>query len=656
MIFGNDKVFYFFLLLIVAGFLFIRDSRVRRDFLARWKHLGNAERLTGPVTKPLIRKWLELLSFGLIICALAHPLSGIKNEGVKRKGVDIVIALDVSSSMLAEDYSPNRLQKAKQELKGLLDQIEGHRIGLLAFAGYAAVLCPITTDTSTLQTYLDVLDTQLFEHQGTALSDAIQKAIGMFDKRSPHGKALVLITDGENHDNDPLKSAREAHQAGIQIYCIGIGSSTGEPIPVINSSGEKTGHKTDARGEVVLTKLDQTTLSQIASLTGGQYYPATLNEVEIKNIFKEISRLEKGEFQAQNVFRYDDKYQIPLLWAFFLLLWAEAMGVRRGLIKSLISRGFKIFHSQPARAVFFLTILVTQYGFTKSNDIEKANKLYSESKYDEAAQKYSHFLASHPQNPEILFNLANTLYQKKAYTEAEKSYLKTQQSQKHFLTPQIKYSLGNIYFRKNQYEKALSYYKEAMELDSGDLDAKYNYEICLQKLESQKDNKTKDEDSQRQKQQKQLNPNDQKNKDQEHPKNQENKDDKQQEQKQKTETNKQNKTEEHPSQGQEIEKKKPNQEQKKKDRPEPQSQKEKSKQEEKKAASGKSKARSKHSSKKEPASSSTQEKDLNGKEKNQMTRNEALELLEAGHNDKKDLLYNLLRSQQQDAPKKGKDW
>jgi Ca-activated chloride channel family protein len=651
MIFANDMVLYLFFILVAAAYLFMRDEKIRNDFILNWMHSKESNRLTGPISKVkrLIRKWTELLCFGLIICALAHPLFGIKKEAVKRKGVDIVIAMDVSSSMLAEDYSPNRLQKAKQELRGLLSHIEGHRIGLLAFAGYAAVLCPITTDTATLQTYLDVLDTQLFESQGTALSDAIQKSVGMFDKRVPHGKAIVLITDGENHEDDPLKAAREAAQQGIHIYCIGIGSPTGEPIPLLNASGEKTGHKRDDTGEVILTKLDEAALNQIAGMTGGKYFRASLNEIEIKNIFEAISKLEKGEFSDQDLFRYDEIFQIPLFWALLALLWAEALGARAGLAKKLFSHGFRM--KSPKTALLILSLFV-QFGFTKARDIEEGNKLYSENKYDEAAQKYLSFLAAHPDSPETLFNLANTLYQKKDYTGAQKHYFKAKKTRKAFLIPQTEYGAGNVCFRKNQFEKALSHYKKTIELDPSDLDAKYNYEICLQKIKAEKEKKEKEEKEDQNKQKKQQDQGtdqqekeqkqqqDEKNQEKEQQKQENKKQDKPEPQEQKKETSGQNTQQQKDKQGSKK------QSQQKEQQPD----------QEKKEASQKTEEKS-GASKKEETSISAQKPNADKKEGSQMTEKEALELLEVGHNDKKDLLYNLLRSQQQqNAPKKGKDW
>jgi len=173
-----------------------------------------------------------IAAFIFLIVSLARPQIGTKLQEVKREGVDIIIALDVSQSMLAEDVKPNRLEKARHEISGFIDRLEGDRVGLIAFAGEAFVQCPLTLDYGAAKIFLDILDTNLIPEPGTAIGEAIFKAIGTFEQRERKHKVLVLITDGEDHDSEPLKAAEEARREGIVIYTVGIGSGKGVPIPL----------------------------------------------------------------------------------------------------------------------------------------------------------------------------------------------------------------------------------------------------------------------------------------------------------------------------------------------------------------------------------------------------------------------------------------
>ncbi len=256
----------------------------------------------------------------MVTLATARFQCGTHLEQVKTEGIDIIIAVDVSNSMLAEDLKPNRLSRAVQEVRGLIDSLQGDRIGLVAFAGDAFVQCPLTVDYSAASLFLTAFNTGLIEQQGTAIGEAIRVATKAFDSTDDKHKALILLTDGEDHDTDPLGAAKEAAEQGIKIYPIGIGSAQGEPIPVYDENGQRTGFIKDENGKVVMSRLDEATLEKIVNITGGKYFRATPGGLELEHVLSDIRGMDKKELGGRLVTQYADRYQWPLLLGLLLLL------------------------------------------------------------------------------------------------------------------------------------------------------------------------------------------------------------------------------------------------------------------------------------------------------------------------------------------------
>lgn len=263
---------------------------------------------------------LVLLGLSLVCIALARLQFGTHLENVKREGIDVVIAIDLSNSMLAQDMKPNRLEKAKQEIRGIVDRLAGDRIGLVAFAGEAFVQCPLTLDYAAARMLLSIMDENTVSVQGTSLSSAIETAQKAFTQLEKKHKVLLLLTDGEDHEGEAVEAAARARQDGIKIYTVGIGDPAGEPIPIFDRTGNQVGFKKDSQGEVIVSKLDEATLQRISLETGGKYYHATAGELELDRIFEEISQMEKKELEGTLRTVYDDRYQWPLLLAIILIV------------------------------------------------------------------------------------------------------------------------------------------------------------------------------------------------------------------------------------------------------------------------------------------------------------------------------------------------
>jgi Ca-activated chloride channel family protein len=269
--------------------------------------------------KQKLKVFILILTLFFLLFSLARPQFGTKLTMLKRKGVDIIIALDTSLSMLAEDMKPNRLEKAKREVAGLIDRMKGDRAGLVAFAGASFVQCPLTLDHSAAKMFLDILDTDLIPRPGTAIGAAITTSVKAFEQTERKFKVLVLITDGEDHESNPVEAAKMASKEGITIYTIGIGSVQGEPIPLRDGKGSVVGFKKARDGEVVVSRLDEITLQKIALETGGKYYHATAGEIELDKIYDEISRMEKKELEGKLLTQYEDRYQYFLIFSLIFL-------------------------------------------------------------------------------------------------------------------------------------------------------------------------------------------------------------------------------------------------------------------------------------------------------------------------------------------------
>ena len=271
---------------------------------------------------------LIILALGLTAFSMARPQLGSKMMLMKRRGIDVIVALDTSKSMDAGDIKPSRLEKAKLEIQGLINRMKGDRIGLVSFAGTAFVQCPLTMDYSAAKTFLDIIDSDLIPVPGTNLEAAIRTAAGCFPKTERKFKVLILLTDGESHLGDPDAAAEEAAAEGIRIFTIGIGSEEGEPIPLIDDTGQKSGYKKDSHGKVVMSRLDATVLQKVALLSDGKFFRASQGEMELDRIIDMIDNMEKKELEGKLLSQYEDRFQYPLFLAIAFLVAEFFIGDR----------------------------------------------------------------------------------------------------------------------------------------------------------------------------------------------------------------------------------------------------------------------------------------------------------------------------------------
>lgn len=322
-----QPVFLYTLIILVplAGLLLAWAWRRRNADLGRLGDATLVQRLTNTVNWQG-RRWrdgLWLVVLALLLVSLARPMWGTVTQTVEKEGIQVMVALDVSQSMLAQDIKPDRLSRAKMELADLMARLGGDEIGLVLFSGASFVQFPLTSDYATARTFLDNARPEVISRPGTAIGDAIRTAASGFDLSRSSQKVIVLITDGEDHGSDAVAMAEMAAEQGIMIYTIGFGSPEGEPIPEYNAQGDVIGYKRDQQGEMVLSKLDEPTLQQLAEIGGGQYFRASASGGELDALVSELNALQKAELAALQEIRGIERFQIFLIIALAAMVIKE---------------------------------------------------------------------------------------------------------------------------------------------------------------------------------------------------------------------------------------------------------------------------------------------------------------------------------------------
>jgi len=319
--FENPNFLYLIFVIPLVWFLWFVLKKTAQKKLSEFIDMSIVQALSPEKSK--VKPFLKFLTFTLavlfIIFTMANPLLGAKLTEVKGEGVDIMIALDLSNSMKAQDLLPTRLEHAKREIFRYLERIESDKIGLVVFGGEAYVQLPITTDYGAAKLFLDQIDHNIIPVQGTAIGAAIDKCVESFDKKDDTKKAIILITDGENFEDDALGAASRAVDAGIAVHCIGMGSAVGVPIPEMQGN-KLLGYKRDSEGNTVITKLNETMLQQISATGKGLYVRDDNTGSALPRIIEQIGKMQKKEYAAKLFSDYDSKYHWFLFPAFLLLL------------------------------------------------------------------------------------------------------------------------------------------------------------------------------------------------------------------------------------------------------------------------------------------------------------------------------------------------
>ncbi len=495
MIFFSDKT-YFFLFLVSLGLLgfFTASFRWKEKLFQSLGDPHVLKRLTDPLSSRYqrVKAFFLILASLFFVLTLAGPRWGQQYQEVHRKGIDVIVAVDVSASMLAEDIKPNRLTQAKRELSLLINGLQGDRIGLVAFAGAAFLQCPLTLDYGAARSLLDLIDPSLIPSLGTSLSSAIHTACNAFEKGETKHKALVLLTDGEDHSQKLPDAVKRAKEEGVHVFAIGFGKREGEIIPIRDSQGNIKAYKKDKSGQTVVSKLDEQSLRDMAAKTNGQYYRASQGEIEVERILNDISRMEKKSLESRVYGQYENKYQIPLIIVFILLLleflWPEAQNhwkwvMEKAKIKEPGSKGRQKKDKSYILSLFLfalcpLLLAAPAYAMGRTPSKKDITRALEQSKAE---------IEKNPADPKAQFNLGNALYLNKDFEGAANAYDKTQElTQDLFFQSKTAYNRGNAFFRQNKIKEAIENYKQSLRLDPADEDAKHNLEFAQMVLKAQK--------------------------------------------------------------------------------------------------------------------------------------------------------------------------
>lgn len=502
--FYEPSSFVFFILLPVMILIFIWGHSERRKQIAL---LGNPAFLEARLmpeysaSKGRVAVALILLAVTFSVLALVRPQWGEEKKKIERKGVDLIFLLDTSLSMLAEDVKPNRLQKSKMEIRNIIQKLQGDRVGMVAFAGTSFLQCPLTLDYSAFLLFVDSIGTGYIPTPGTSLSEAIHMGLRAFPEESRKYRAMIVFSDGEDHEGGIKEALDVAKKAGVRIYTLGTGTPEGEPIPLRSAEGGKSisGYKKDREGQVVMTRLDQDLLTEIARETGGLYFQATAGEREVGLVLKHLESLGERQLKERLFTEREDHFQLFLVIAFLLLIGELCLGNKKSLKTAAL-----VF---PLIAFFFLTAWID----SSSSLVEKGNRLVKEKKYQSAVENYRKAQIKRPKEPVVRYNLGTALYELYDYREAERELEQALSLAKDAPTQaKALYNYGNAQYRLGNFDPAIEAYKKTLDLDPKDQDAKYNLEF-LQKKKALFEQKQE----QRQRQQQNQNPQPQNQKQQE---------------------------------------------------------------------------------------------------------------------------------------------
>ena len=497
---------YLYLLVLVPILALIRfySYRNQKKRLRKFGDPNLLKELMPDVSRwrPSVKFWLLEAALTLMIVMLARPQMGTRISHEKRTGIETIIAMDISNSMLAEDVVPSRLERSKMMVENLVDNFTNDKIGLIVFAGDAFVQLPITSDYVSAKMFLSSIDPSMIQTQGTDIATAISMATHSFTPEENIGKAIIIITDGEDHEGGATEAAEEAKKLGMRVYVLGVGSVKGSPIPV----PETGDYMRDNTGEVVMSALNEQMCREVAQAGGGAYIHVENNSSAQRQLDEELDKLEKRETESTIYSDYDEQFQAVGILALLLLLIEICIFDRKNpLLKNLSLFGNK----KQVTALLVLMFALSASAQDARQYIRNGNKLYRAGDYVKAEVAYSKAVAKDSLNPQAAYNLGNALMMQQKDSSAIVQYQKAARLEKNPLRlSQSFHNIGVICQKKQLFAEAIEAYKQSLRLNPNDDETRYNLVLCQRQQKQQQQNQKqqgqdKDDKQDQQKQEKQ---------------------------------------------------------------------------------------------------------------------------------------------------------
>ena len=495
--FANIELLWLLLTIPVFVAAFIVYTRRKRRQLQEFGDAELMEQLmpNASRTRPAVKFSILMVALALLIIAAARPQFGQSERTEKRQGIEAIVALDISNSMLAEDVAPNRLDRAKQMLSKLMDNMVNDKVGLVVFAGDAFVQLPITCDYVSAKMFLNSIKPELIKTQGTAIGQALATSIRCFGEQSDASRAIILITDGENHEDDAVAVARRAKEEGIQVLVVGIGKPEGSPIPMPGTNN----FRKDREGNVVVSRLNEEMCREIAQAGGGIYVRCDNTNTATKAIQKELDKLATQEIETHVYTDYNEQFQSFALIALLLLVIDFFIFNRKN--KSLMK--LDIFGETSRRHVvttMLILVSLSTCAQREAADVRRGNREYKKQNFTEAEVDYRRGLETNKNSYEAHYNLGDALYRQDKYADAQAEFetaakmLDKKTDKTRFA--KAMHNIGNCNFAQQQYDKAVAAYQESLRANPKDNDTRYNLVKAMEMLQQQQQQQQQNQQNQ----------------------------------------------------------------------------------------------------------------------------------------------------------------
>ena len=489
--FRFEEPIYLYLLAVIPVLALVRWLLERKQH-KRLRKFGDPELLSQLMPdvsrwRPAAKFWMLEAALALLIVMIARPQMGTRISHDKRTGIETIIAMDISNSMLAEDVAPSRLDRTKMMVENLVDNFTDDKIGLIVFAGDAFVQLPITSDYVSAKMFLSDIHPSLMATQGTDIATAINMATNSFTQQQGVGKAIIVVTDGEDHEGGALEAAKDAKKKGMRVYVLGVGSPNGAPVPLGNGNYMK-----DRTGNTVMTKLNEEMCRQVAEAGGGAYIHVDNNSNAQQQLDNELSKLTKKEMQSTIYSDYDEQFQAFGIIALILLIIEICILDR----KNPLARRINIFGRRQRTATVLLLLFAATAAVAQTDRqyVTSGNKLFRNGQFDQAEVAYRKAIEKNPRNPQAHYNLGNALMAQKKDSAAVQSLQKSTELETSKIRKAMAFhNIGVVCQQHKMYGEAIEAYKSALRLNPKDDATRYNLELCKRQQKNQQNQKNQNQ-------------------------------------------------------------------------------------------------------------------------------------------------------------------